>query len=359
MKPQQKSLALHIKAAAAVDEATLAAINAFTLREFTAEELQVREYVLAHNCIDRDNEVFDESLLDDFARTIPGKGVYIIHPTSWEGDGGPAEGRVFAAETKTMPLEELRTMLREPDLQLPPDRTTAKVLITRAFFAKTPENASLLIKQDAGIAGDVSIGFEARQRVPIVDRDGRELTARRWMGPGKALEMSLVWLGAQPGARAVKNAPRSNDTHPEPTMDLTQEQIADLQAKAASGEKNTTLLTALKTALGADAGLLDNPDQLKAHIADAKAYKTALIEDVIATERQLGVVGDAPEDVEEAKTFYANMGVDKLKAVHKGLEKRVPNRQGGMKGANTNQGALGSQQAPEDSPIHNPALAAA
>lgn len=357
MSLQQKTLALHLKAATAVDEATLAAINALTLRAFTADELQVRDYALAHNCIDRDNEVFDESLLDDFARTIPGKGVYIIHPTSWEGDGGPAEGRVFAAETKTMTLEELRTLLREPDLQLPPDRTTAKLLITRAFFAKTPENASLLIKQDAGIAGDVSVGFEARQRVPILDRDGRELTARRWMGPGKALEMSLVWLGAQPGARAVKNAPRTTDTHPEPTMDLTQEQIAELQAKAASGAKDTTLLNALKTALGDDASLLDHPDQLKGYVADAKAFKSTLIDEVVATERQLGVVGDDPKDVEDAKAFYAGLSVDKLQALHKGLEKRLPNR-GGMKGAHTNQGAPGGQQAPADSPINNPALAA-
>jgi hypothetical protein len=77
----EKSLALHLKAAPAADDAALAAINAFTLRPFAADELQLREYVLAHNCIDRDNEVFDESLLDDFATSLPGKGIFVNHPT--------------------------------------------------------------------------------------------------------------------------------------------------------------------------------------------------------------------------------------------------------------------------------------
>ncbi|MEO7200377.1 MAG: hypothetical protein ABIY56_09205, partial [Dokdonella sp.] len=206
MIAQQKSLALHVKEAVAADDATLAAIRAFTLRDFAADELQIREYVLAHNCIDRDNEIFDEAVLDDFARALPGKGVYIKHPTSWQGDGGPAEGRVYAATTQTMSLDEARTMLREPNLQLPPDRTAAKLLLASAFFAKTPDNTSLLIKQDAGIAGDVSVGFTATGPVSVTDAQGNELTAKRWMAPANALEMSLVWLGAQQGARAVKSA---------------------------------------------------------------------------------------------------------------------------------------------------------
>jgi hypothetical protein len=353
---QRKALAMHVKAATAADDDTLAAIREYTLRDFAADELQIREYVLAHNCIDRDNECFDESLLDDFSRTLPGKGVYIKHPTSWQGDGGPAEGRVFAAETQVMSLDELRTLLREPTLQLPPDRTTAKLLRARAFFAKTPDNASLLIKQDAGIAGDVSIGFEAQNRVPITDRDGRELTARRWVGPGAANEMSLVWLGAQQGARAVKTF--NTESNPEPTMDLTKEQIEALQAKAASADKANATLAALKTALGDEAALLDNPDQLKAYVTDAKAYKAALVDEVIAIERQLGVVGDKPEDTAEAQKFYAVMGVDRLKAVQQGLEKRLPARPAGMKGANTNQAAPGALETPKDSPLNNPAVAA-
>jgi len=361
---QQKSLALRVKAAEAADDAALAAIRAYTLRDFAADELQVREYVLAHNCIDRDNEIFDEGVLDDFARTLPGKGVYIKHPSSWQGDGGPAEGRVYATSTKTMSLDEARTLLREPDLQLPPDRSQAKLLLASAFFAKTPDNASLLIKQDAGIAGDVSIGFTAQSLQKVTDAQGNELTARRWMGPAKALEMSLVWLGAQPGARAVKSATQENPepetTKPEHVMDIKQEDFDALNAKAASGEKAATALAAIKTALGDDAALLDNPAQLKAHVADAKAFKAALVDDIVALERQLGLTGDKPEDVAAAKAFLAEFNVERLQTMQKGYERRAGGlyATGQMKGAHTNAGGPGTQAAPADSPINNPALAA-
>jgi hypothetical protein len=350
-----KQLALHIKAAPAVDDAALAAVNAYTLRPFAADELQLREYVLAHNCIDRDNECFDEALLDNFATSLLGKGVYIKHPTTWQGDGGPAEGKVYATRTDTLSLDAARTLLNEPDLTLPPDRTQVKLLYARAYFAKTPDNTALLIKQDAGIAGDVSIGFTAPSPQPIRDADGRELTATRWPAPGKALEMSLVWLGAQPGARAVKTAPQNPE--PEQTMSLTNEEITALQTKAANGDKSTTQLAAIKTALGDDAALLDNPATLKAHITDAKAYKSSLVDDIVGMERQLKITGDADGDVAAAKTFLSDMPVDRLKAMQKGLEARLPT-QHQIKGADVNRGAAGSAAPAEGSPLANPAIAA-
>lgn len=350
-----KALALHVKAAPAVDDAALADVNRYTLRPFAADELQLREYVLAHNCIDRDNECFDEALLDNFAASMPGNGVYIKHPTSWQGDGGPAEGKAYAARTETMSIESARQLLNEPDLQLPPDRSQVKVLYADAYFARTPDNTALLIKQDAGIAGDVSIGFTAQSLQPIYDAEGRELTARRWMGPGKALEMSLVWLGAQPGARATKNA--KTNPEPEQTMSLTNEEITALQTKAANGDKSTTQLAAIKTALGEDAALLDNPATLKAHITDAKAYKSALVDDIVGMERQLKITGDTDGDVAAAKTFLSDMPVDRLKAMQKGLEARLPT-QHQIRGADANRASAGSAAPAEGSPLANPAIAA-
>lgn len=344
-----------MKAAPAADDAELAAIRKYTLRDFAPDELQLREYVLAHNCIDRDNECFDEALLDNFATSLPGKGVYIIHPTSWRGDGGPAEGKVYGCRTEVMSLDDARTLLGEPDLQLPPDRTQVKLLYARTYFAKTPDNAGLLIKQDAGIAGDCSIGFTAPSPQPITDAQGRELTARRWPAPGKAMEMSLVWLGAQQGARAVKNA--SQNPEPEQTMSLTNDEITALQTKAANGDKATTQLANIKTALGDDAVLLDNPAALKAHIVDAKAYKSALVEDIVGMERQLKITGDTDEAVKDAKAFLGEMPVDRLKAMQKGLESRLPT-QHQIKGADVNRGAPGGTEVAKDSPLNNPAIAA-
>lgn len=360
MNGQVKTLALRVKAAQAVDDATLALINQFTLRPFTADELQVREYVLAHNCIDRDNECFHEDLLEDFMRTLVDKGVHIIHPTSYRGSGGPAEGKVFATSTETMSLDEGRTLMRDPTLQLPPDRSMVMVMRAKAYFARTDENGALLLKQDAGIAGDVSVGFTAAGTVPIKDAQGNELTARRWVGPGSADEMSLVWLGAQQGARAVKAAKTPTEPEPKPerkTMDLTNEQIAELQSKASGGEKATSTLAAIKTALGADAPLLDNPAQLKAHVDEAKAYKAALIDDIVATERQLKITGDTDEAVRDAKAFLAELPVERLKAMQKGLEARLP-PQAQIKGAQPTGSGPGSEQVPADSPMSNPALSA-
>ncbi|NMW23481.1 hypothetical protein HFP05_03420 [Rhodanobacter denitrificans] len=347
-----KALALNVKAAPAADDAALAVINGFTLRPFTADELQLREYVLAHNCIDRDDEVFDEALLDNFATTLPGKGVYINHPTSWRSDGGPAEGKVYATRTESMTLDAARELLHEPNLQLPPDRTQVKVLFASAYFAKTPDNGALLIKQDAGIAGDVSVGFNAAARVPIKDAEGRQLTASRWMAPGEALEMSLVWLGAQQGARATKSA----KPNPEPEQTMTPEEIQALQTKAVTGDKSTTQLASLKTALGDDAALLDNPVALKAHITDAKAFKAALVEDIVGMERQLKVIGDEPEMVTAAKEFHGGNSIERLQAMQKGLSARLPQAPG-IKGTDPNRAGPGQQQAAKDSPINNVALA--
>lgn len=355
---QVKSRALHTKAAAAVDDATLAKINELTLRPFTADELQVREYVLVHNCIDRDNECFDEALIEDFKNTLPRKGVHIIHPTSYRGSGGPAEGKVFDTATSTMSLDDARKLLGEPTLQLPPDRSMVTLLTAKAYFARTPENASLLIKQDAGIAGDVSIGFNASDRVAIKDAQGNELTARRWMGPGTAEEMSLIWLGAQQGARAIKSAKTDTDPEPKPEHTMTPEEIAALQGKATSGEKATGTLTSLKTALGDDAALLDDPSTLKALLTDAKTFKNALIDEIVITERQMKLVGDTDEDVKNAKAFLSEFPVARLQAMQKNYEARQPGAgQGQLKGAKTNTKAPGADQLDAESPLSNPALA--
>jgi len=113
----------------------------------------------------------------------------------------------------------------------------------------------------------------------------------------------------------------------------------------------------VKTALGDDAALLDNPAQLKAHVADAKAFKAALVDDIVAIERQLKITGDTPEDVTAAKAFLAEFSVERLQTMQKGYEKRMGST-AQIKGANTNAGGPGAQEAPADSLINNPAIAA-
>lgn len=364
-----KTLAACVKAASAPTEQQLAAIGKYTLRAFTADELMVRTFVLAHNGIDRDNECFDEALLGDFATTIVGKGSYIKHPTSWQGDGGPAEGRVFGARVETMSFDEARALLRAPNLKFPPDRSQAQVLMTDAYYARTPDNQSLLTKLDAGIAGDVSIGFSASTRTQLKDAEGRPLDVWRLNAPGEAVEQSLVWLGAQPGARAVKSATHSSQ---ETVMNLTPEQIAALQNENATlktaqaeGTKAVDKLKAIAQALGEKgAELLDAPAApaaLAALVTDGKKYHDSLVEDIVTLERHLKITGDTDEAKKSAEDLYGAMPVDKLVNVRKALEARAPNAQ--IKTGDPNSGAPGGfKQSAGDketkSPLDNPALAA-
>ena len=321
-----KQFRAQVKAVASPDEATLAKIRAFTLVDIDPEQLVVREFVLAHNCVDRDRECFDESLLAAFAASIPGKGCHIRHPNGWDGDSGPAEGRVFEAEVRRMSLEQARADLREQKLSLPPDRNEVHLLVTRAYFVRTPENAGLLLKMDAGIAGDVSIGFTTQNPpVKVFDPEGHEINVRRWLAPGEALEQSLVWLGAQPGARATKSAKTTEDDD----MNL-QEQLDAEKAKTAmltserdgfktqaDGNKAAAdNLTALKTALGDSAALLETPGRLAATVADGKAHRDALVKALVTADRQAKRCGDDEETVKAATAEYEELPTKALQKLH-------------------------------------------
>lgn len=314
-----KTVALRQKAAGAPSEAQLSAIRVHTLRDFAPEELVVHEYALAHNCIDRDRECFDEPLLGDFARTLPGKGVFIKHPSGWDGDSGPGEGKVFEARVEQMSLETARGMLREPALKLPPDRSSVSVLMASAYYVKTPDNTAFLLKHDAGIASDVSIGFGAADRNRIKGSDGIELDAWRWVGPGEALEMSHVWLGAQPGARAVKSATRNEDNDMELKDQLTAAtaQVTQLTAEKAAAESANAKYTAVKTALGADAELLDDPARLVAIVSAGKAHRTNLIDTLVTADRLAGRLGDDEAAVKAARDEYAAVPTPTLERLAK------------------------------------------
>lgn len=325
-EPRTKSLAaIRAKAASAPTPEQLTAVNAYTLREMTAEQIVVREYVLAHNAIDRDKECFADDLLADFARTLPGKGVFSEgHPGGWNGTGAPPEGKVFAATTERMTHDAARALLRAPGLVFPPDTQDAVVVKASAYFVKTPENESFLLKTDAGIGCDVSIGFAANDIVRLKD-GAMELNAWRWLGPGEALELSHVWLGAQPGARATKSAHRE-----ERTMDPKEKALADMtadrdtQKAAAEGNaKAATTLAGIKTALGDDAALLESPAALAKAVKDGKAHRKSLIDALVTHDRQSGLCGDDDEAVKKHAADYEGLATDHLQRMLGLAEKRA------------------------------------
>lgn len=334
-----KTAPLRQKAVATATEAQLAAINGYTLREFGADEVMVREYILAHNCIDRDKECFDEALLADFARTLPGKGVFIRHPGGWDGDSGPGEGRIFDAAIEETTLDAARTLLRQPDLALPPDRTRVTLLKTWAYFARTSENEALLTKHDAGIVSDVSVGFTASERNRIKDAAGNEYNAWRWVGPGEGLEQSLVWLGAQPGARAVKAGNRNNSQPEESDMDLqqTQQKLATTEASLNAAQPKAAKFDAIESALGDSKALADSPAELASLVDAGKGYRKSLVDTVIKADRADGTLGDDEAAVSEARKDYEAMPLRALKSLAARAEKAMEgNDQPGVTGSDPN-----------------------
>ena len=314
---RQKSLALRAKAGSAPDAADLAAVRALALRDFTAEEIVIRECDLAHNCIDRDKECFDDALLDDFARTIVGKGVFLKgHPSGYRGDGSPGQGRVFSASVESMTLDQARIRLREPNLTLPPDRQTVKVLKTKTYYANTPAMQDIHTDVDLGIVGDVSLGFSATEMERLKSADGIELNAYRYIGPGEALEQSYVWLGAQPGMRATKAANPTNTTEDDAmSAELTQKlATADTTIKILQPKADG--LDAIKSALGADATLADDPSALAALAQHGKAARDALIDTCIRYDRTVSKsLGDDDKAIADAKAEYGAMPPRALKSL--------------------------------------------
>lgn len=301
--------------AGALTDATLAAVNQFTLTTLSAEQVYVRTAAIAHNGIDRDREVFDDALLDSYAQTLPGKGFFVKHPSSYDGSSAPGVGRWFGARTLTMPLDAARALLREPNLQFAPGVTQAKVLEADFYMPRHAANEPLIANIDAGVAGDVSLGFRASERAPIKDAAGNTV-AHRLVGPGEALEASLVWLGAQPGARITK---QFNPQGEGAAMNETQ--VKELQDRVKALEGVESAYKALAAVLGED--LAKAPALLAKLITDGKAYRAELVDDVVRLERLAKLLGDTDANVSEAKTYLGQLPVEALRARRDALAKTV------------------------------------
>jgi hypothetical protein len=116
-----------------------------------------------------------------------------------------------------------------------------------------PENAKTRTKLDAGM-GFVSVGFIAEKREPVRDSAGREMQARRIGGRGEALEASLVWLGAQPGARAVKSAhsTKGDPMELQAQLDAARAEAANLKAARDALQTKATKLDQVEAAQPGD-----------------------------------------------------------------------------------------------------------
>jgi hypothetical protein len=199
MKPTKanKAFDLKVAAGATITPEILAKINKYALRVLNADEIFVRKYLMAHNAVDRDNERFSEELLSDFAKTFPGKSFMISHDRSTLG-----KGLFFDALTEEMTPEQF-TALTGEEARLPDRKSTVKVVWAWVYMLKAQFNEEIIANIDAGIYRHASIGFRANDIAPVKGQYDQTLYYE-YQAPGEALEGSLVWLGAQPGATAQK-----------------------------------------------------------------------------------------------------------------------------------------------------------
>lgn len=353
------------KSAGAPSAEQLAAINQFTLKEFTADQVYTRTAILAHNAIDRDNEVFDEALLAAFVRSLPGKGLFNKHPMNYDGDSGPGLGRWYSTELLDVSLDEARKLLRT-ELAFPPGTDRAKLLQASYYIPVSSKNADTIIDIDAGVASDVSIGFRAAQRTDITDASGN-IIARRLHAPGEAFEGSLVWLGAQPGARTVKNANTSNQE--EHDMDLkqlfetaqanlknAQDEVGALKTQVADLTGKSAAIKELLDIVGPQATVTD----IKRLIEDGKTIRATMIDAIIAAKRLQKIVADDDKAIADAKGFYHSMPMAMLKNEHDAIAKGMPGTASQLSGGDPNitgatgQNLNGSKNV--SSPLNNPLL---
>ena len=306
----------------------LAKINTFALEPLSADQVYVRRFLVAHNGIDRDRERFNDELLEQFAATLPGKGMFLDgHPGGWNGSGAPGSGRWFDAGTELMSPQEFKQLTGEY-ISVPDGVNQIKVLWGESYLLKDIsyiEEWTKLI--DAGIVSFVSIGFNA-PRKSITDDNGNYLHGEYYPN-GEALEASLVWLGAQPGASAksVKGNQPDNPSFEEENQvkDFLEKLSKALGLKQALTEDNA--LARIIAQVEEKDGQLTAKDQeidgLKAAATDGKAYRKSLVDDAI----RFGVlIDEVPTDEDAQKSesdFLISLPIERLKSMRDKYETRA------------------------------------
>lgn len=316
MKNFNKQLSVKAVAGVSATPEMLAKINGFALEPLAAEQVYVRKFIMAHNAIDRDGERFSEQILDFFAETFPGKSFLFAHDRR-----SLPFGLWFDATTEEMTPEQFKILTREAP-QLPDGVATVKVLWTWAYMLKEEFNAPIIKNIDAGIHRHVSIGFNAVDLIAVKKEINGPTLYWEYVPPGEALEGSLVWLGAQPGATAQK-ALKDQETHTEKELPMKM-LIALLTGLGIKALTDTA--TEDQIAAGIKA-LVDEKNaritELEPLAADGKAYREEMVKGYVAAKAKLGEVAETPEAQDRLKAVAAGYPLDFLKSELKHLETRV------------------------------------
>jgi hypothetical protein len=286
---------------AAVTTDMLAKINRYALTPLTTDQVFVRKFLMAHNCIDRDNECFPNDMLDQFAATMPGKSLLIGHNRR----DLPC-GKYFDASTEVMSCEQFKA-LTDAEPNMPTGVTDCKVMWAWAYLVKTSSNEELTQQIDGGVCDFCSIGFAAADLQAIRETPTGPVKYWQYVSPGEALEGSLVWLGAQPGAAAQKAFDKSKDPQGGKDMKILVAGISALLGKSLMESiTENELLTEITSVLAAKDATIK---ALEPQAADFKAYKEKQVDEYIRLKTLLGEAGDSAEEKAPLKAAAAEFNM--------------------------------------------------
>lgn len=309
-----------IKATGAGAEVTpdmLAKINGYALTPLAADQVFVRKFLMAHNCIDRDNECFPPDMLDQFATTMPGKSMLVGHNRR----DLPC-GKFFDASTEEMTPEQFKSITGE-DPKLPEGQDNCKVLWAWPYMVKTPSNEELTRQIDGGVCSHCSIGFAAADLSAVRKDPNGPALYYQYVSPGEALEGSLVWLGAQPGATAQKALqPESQERQEEKSMKEFLARLGKALGLSKALEEDTAL-EAVQSALGAKDAEVAELKKLEPQAADGKAYRDNLITDAVKFAALIGEIGDDEKEKAAETAFLSTIPISRLKSVRDKYEAKA------------------------------------
>ena len=282
-----------------VTEEALAAINRYTQKDLTADEVFVFSAVLCDNEIDRDFERFSIESLQTLAPLFEGKTAIQNHSM----DAAEQSARTFKTEVLTD--ETRKTALGEPYTYLK----------AYCYMPRIPKNEALIAEIAAGIKKEVSVGCAVEKRIcsvcgaderkaPCAHRRGKtyngEVCHYILENPTDAYEWSFVAVPAQ------KNA------------GVTKKRFADADALLkALRNGRADELTLSRADLSA---LAQKVDALESAAADGAAYRAALLDAAVK-----GFAKALPTlDNRLAEQMCAPLGTKALKRLGEVLETAAP-----------------------------------
>lgn len=350
MKLKRYTKRIRFKSLGGIDTTpeVMALINSYAYSDLAPADVYVRKWYLANNGIDRDNERFPESLLAEFAATLPGKSFLKSHNRK-----SLPIGLFFNSEVQVMSPEQYKTATGE-EIRLPENIADVHVLVAWPYILQRDYEAETIDKLNAGIYRHVSVGFGAADLVPVRKEVNGPALYWEYMSPGEATEGSLVWLGAQTGATVQKSLFADDDAAGGETktknkskegkgkMDELMKRLQaamgktfgsadDLVVELSQMVKAMEGIKAAKAAADAEivelkkkaAGLEDKVKGLEPLAAEGQAYRADLVDRYAKAKAALGECDESPDAVKAMKGFASGFDVEFLRSEVKHLEDRV------------------------------------